>query len=56
MVKNTLKSNQVDARQNPHRNIKSPNCFGNNKLAVKSVLCNNNNSSTMSILTVDNIY
>ena len=55
MVKNTSKSNQVDARQHPHRNRNSSNRFGDNKLTVENVLNNNNNSSAMSVLTVDNI-
>ena len=55
MVKNTLKSNQVDARQHPHRNRNSSNRFGDNKLTVENVLYNNNTSSAMSVLAVDNI-
>ena len=55
MIKNTLKSNQVDIRRYPQRNRKLPNSFGDNKWTVRIFLCNNNSSSTISVLTVDNI-
>ena len=52
MAKNTLTYNQDDARQHPQRNRKSPTRFDDKKLTVKNILCINNSSSTISVLTV----
>ena len=55
MVEIILKSNQLDLRLHPQRIRNSPNRFGDNKLTVQSILYHNNNSSTMSVLTGDNL-
>ena len=55
IVQNTLKSNRLDTRQHPLYIKNSPNRFDDNKLTVQSGVYHNNNSSTMSVLTVDNI-
>ena len=54
IVQNTLKSNRLDKRQHPPYIKKSPNHFGDNKLTVQSGVYHNNNSSVMSVLTIDN--
>ena len=53
MVKNTLKPIKLDTIRHPERIWNAPNRFGDDKLTVKRVLYQNNNLSTMSIITVD---
>ena len=53
-VKNILKTNHLDTRQQPDRGRNTVDRFGDSQVTVRNVLCQSNNSSAMSIITVDN--
>ena len=54
MVKDRLKSNNLHIKQHLERIWNAPNRFDDDNLTVTNVLYQNNNSSTMSVITVDN--
>ena len=53
LVKNTLKTNHLDTRQHPDRVRNVPDRFGDSQLTIRNILCQNNNSSIMSVITID---
>lgn len=54
MAKNTLKFSCLDIRQHPNRVRNASDRFGGSQLIVRNILCQNNNSSAMSVITIDN--